>query len=180
MFGGALRFDGKDDQVVVPDHPSLKDLKQLTVEAWIRMSGQGGRQFICGKDSEWHFDITEDGGSIGLSLYSHSGKKHMRTGTGGFYFPLFQWAHVAATYDGRQVKFFQNGVLVDTFSGPEDYLLTSTRPLLIGPTPIRDWSSRQVSFNRFRKAFIAALSSCGLCAAGCGASAEDMENSLLR
>ena len=42
------------------------------------------------------------------------------------------------------------------------------RPLLIGPTPIRDWSSRQVSFNRFLKAFKAALSSCGLVAGGKG------------
>ena len=32
------------------------------------------------------------------------------------------------------------------------------RPLLIGPTPIRDWLSKQVSFSRFLKAFNAALS----------------------
>jgi hypothetical protein len=54
------------------------------------------------------------------------------------------------------------------------------RPLLIGPTPIRDWSSRQVSFNRFLKAFKAALSSCGLGAEDCDASEVHMEYSFLR
>ncbi|NOZ22425.1 MAG: hypothetical protein GXP25_15195, partial [Planctomycetes bacterium] len=132
LFGGALKFDGVDDQVVVPNHPSLKNLKQLTVEAWIRMVGHGGRQFICGKDAEWHFDISEEGGGIGLSLYSNGGKQHRRTGTGGFYYPPFQWTHVAATYDGRQVKFFQNGVLMEIVPGPEGFLLTSNQPLLIG------------------------------------------------
>jgi hypothetical protein len=51
------------------------------------------------------------------------------------------------------------------------------RPLLNGPTPIRDWSSSRVSFNRLRKAFSADLSCCGLGVAGCGASGEDMSSS---
>ena len=51
------------------------------------------------------------------------------------------------------------------------------RPLLIGPTPIRDWSSNCVNFIRLRKAFSAALSSCGVGAEGCDAS-EDMGDSL--
>jgi hypothetical protein len=47
------------------------------------------------------------------------------------------------------------------------------RPELIGPTPIRDWSSSWVSFKRFLNALRAALSSCwpGLC--GCERS-DDM------
>lgn len=132
VFGGAIRLDGKDDHVVVADHPSLRELKQITVEAWIRTAGEGGRQFICGKDCEWHFDLTEESGAIGLSLYSHAGRQHTRTGTGGFYFRPFQWTHVAATYDGKKVKFFQDGALVRTASGPDGYLLTSAQPLLIG------------------------------------------------
>ena len=43
------------------------------------------------------------------------------------------------------------------------------QPLESGPTPIRDWSSRHVSLSRFLKAFMAALSSCLVCAGSLGA-----------
>jgi hypothetical protein len=52
------------------------------------------------------------------------------------------------------------------------------RPLLNGPTPIRDWSSKQVSFNRLRKAFRAAFRSWGLGEEGWDASLGDMRELL--
>src|SRR3989339_322475 len=52
--------------------------------------------------------------------------------------------------------------------------IPALRPLLNGPTPIRDWSSNWVSFNRFRNALSADLSCCGLGDSGAGASEVDM------
>ena len=131
-FGRAMRFDGVDDYVLVPDAESLKGLRQITVEAWIQPMGFGHRQFICGKNAEWHFDISEAGRGLGLSLYSHGGRQHIRQQIGGLAYTPLAWTHLAATYDGERTKFFQNGRQVGVLGGPKGYLLTSPEPLLIG------------------------------------------------
>src|SRR3954471_10374030 len=40
--GAALRFDGQDDFVTIPDSASLRP-KQLTVDAWVRGTGSPGQ-----------------------------------------------------------------------------------------------------------------------------------------
>ncbi|MFQ5600145.1 MAG: LamG-like jellyroll fold domain-containing protein, partial [Candidatus Krumholzibacteriia bacterium] len=50
LDGNALRFDGVNDYVVVPDAPALRFSGSFTVEAWVRRLSTGTNDAILGKD----------------------------------------------------------------------------------------------------------------------------------
>lgn len=116
--GFSLHFDGANDVVTIPDafnytvdgQPSTTPLSQLTIEAWIKpeIVGGGLRQAIWDDygnpgiflglwDDSVQFTIsTSDDPGVGVTTYA--GK--IAAGV---------WQHVAAVYDGKQVKIFIDG-----------------------------------------------------------------------
>ncbi|MEM7232839.1 MAG: LamG-like jellyroll fold domain-containing protein, partial [Planctomycetota bacterium] len=54
-FATTLQFDGLDDEVVVPDHDSLRLAGDFTIEAWVKLSDQTASVFtsvIVGKSED--------------------------------------------------------------------------------------------------------------------------------
>src|SRR3990170_235750 len=113
--GSALSFNGGSDRVLVPDAPSLDITGQITIAAWIKQKTTD-TQYIVKKGRIRSTDGYE------LSL-SYTGKVFVRFNqnssgealkvmsasnypTGGA-----TWMHVAATYDGLDIKLYINGVL---------------------------------------------------------------------
>ena len=104
----ALSLDGDGDYVEVPHDSSLSLTVQITVEAWINLSDF----------SAWAQDIVMKGSNAtGYSyvLYTRDydeiafhlgGPVHE---TDNVNLQIHQWYHVAATYDGSEVKIFING-----------------------------------------------------------------------
>ena len=138
--GRALLFDGVNDYVSVPDSNSLDLTTAMTLEAWALPTALG---------STWRPAIFKANGSdMSYSLYPARdtnvpdaqvfvGGEHLIDGTSPV--PLNQWSHVAATYDGANMKLYVNGALVAT-KAQTGAIQTSTGALQIGgDTVFGEW-----------------------------------------
>ena len=141
-YGDALRFDGVDDWVTVPDAGGLDLTDQMTLEAWVRPDALG---------TVWRtVALKEQSGNLVYALYANA----QTNGPNGHAFvggdmdvgstsrlPVNRWTHVATTYDGSTLRLYVNGATVGsrTLSGR---LTTSTGALRIGGNAVWDeWFS---------------------------------------
>jgi glucose/arabinose dehydrogenase/PKD repeat protein len=134
-FGRALSFDGVNDRVDVPDSSSLDLTTGMTLEAWVKPTTISG----------WRTAILKERGTTDLdyALYASNGSRPrvenytgVETGTNGTAgLPLNAWTHLAATYDGANLRLYVNGALVATkaASGP---MPNTANPLRIGGNAI--------------------------------------------
>jgi hypothetical protein len=120
--GSALRFDGVDDRVTIPDSASLEPQK-LTVAAWVRQNGwQGAFRYIMSKNA-----LACDRSSYGLDTGANGGLEFYVSDSNQQYtvnFPDFNsiwdgnWHNVAGTFDGNTVKLYIDGKLVGSTAAP--------------------------------------------------------------
>ncbi|MBL7817975.1 MAG: T9SS type A sorting domain-containing protein [Saprospiraceae bacterium] len=109
--GAALRFDGTNDYVSVPNIATFNSLTAFTVEAWVNTTVGTGYRAILTK-----------GNNIQLAIYdSNDIYCRIASGTDAYGFtttavlPINTWVHVAAVYDGSQsnnatrLKIYING-----------------------------------------------------------------------
>jgi hypothetical protein len=128
--GGAVQFDGIDDSVAVPNHASLALTAAMTIEAWVNPSVMDG----------WETVVLKEGAEartccnllLSYALYAHDGAAGPNgyIGTSGGDQGIHTtpaigtgvWTHLATTYDGANLRFYVNGVLVATRpqTGPID------------------------------------------------------------
>jgi hypothetical protein len=135
----ALRFDGLDDFVYVPDRSILRT-PSLTVAAWIKADiweASSWEGVVVGKD-DW-----QQGGTHGYALRTGGdGRLGFVVGVGGQWrealtLPIMKvgrWYHVAGTYTSGWVRVFIDGVerAAMTTGGP---IAASFQPLNIGRDP---------------------------------------------
>ncbi|MBI4583725.1 MAG: Ig-like domain-containing protein [Planctomycetes bacterium] len=126
-FGFALEFGagGSPSQVMVPDSGSLKLQAEATFMAWVHHPGQLAEGRILDKNSSYGLFIGPDD-SLGIAF-----DPFLHILTTDAKVPRDEWAHVTATYDGSEVKFYLNGELKDTriASGA---LAGSSDPVMVG------------------------------------------------
>jgi hypothetical protein len=112
-YGRAIVFDGIDDWITIADAPAL-DLATMTIEAWVRPATLTGWRSVL---------LKEDAGTLSYALYANDNAPHPAatirvnadvSAMGAAALPLDTWSHVAATFDGAELRFFVNGVLVDS------------------------------------------------------------------
>jgi glucose/arabinose dehydrogenase/PKD repeat protein len=130
-FGRALSFDGVNDRVDVPDAASLDLTTGMTLEAWVKPTTTSG----------WRTAILKEmgGEDLAYALYASDGSRPRgeiltsayNTAAGSAALPLNAWSHIAATYDGKNQRFYLNGTLVKvtTITGS---MPNSPNPLRIG------------------------------------------------
>jgi uncharacterized repeat protein (TIGR01451 family) len=134
--GLAIDLDGVDDYGLTPGGPSLDITNAITLAAWIRPE-KAGTQYIVKKGLQSNTDGYE------LSL-SSSGKVFTRfnqTSSGNTYridttssYPTdgTTWVHLAATYDGSDIRLYFNGA-EENMSAPLAFTIaTNSLPLGIG------------------------------------------------
>jgi hypothetical protein len=135
-------FDGTNDEVSIPGS-AYQNLvtNTLTIESWVKpavvpsdyegflsfaMDADGGNNqagfgfafYLTG----WRFYLKTTGGSTDYEYEPPIPPPQNPPPTGSIVYgslvetqmPLGQWTHVAATYDGSEVKLYRNGALVDS------------------------------------------------------------------
>ncbi len=136
-FGTALSFDGTSNWVTVPDSASLDLTSGMTLEAWIYPTALG---------TNWRTVIfKEQPGNLAYGMYANTtaGRPNAqvfvagsdRNVNGSAQLPVNTWTHLAATYDGANIRIFVNGSQVGV-AAQTGAITTSTGVLRIGANNI--------------------------------------------
>ncbi len=129
-FGRALSLDRPRAGAIVPDDPSLRPLRTLTLEAWVRPEpGRGSRAIL----------VKDGGGRVAYGLSTRGGRPQAVINSGSRSHvaradsPLRPrvWTHLTATYDGRSVRLLVGGAEVAE-TPASGTLLSARGPLRIG------------------------------------------------
>jgi hypothetical protein len=137
-YGGGLTFDGVNDYITVPNSSSLNIAGSgLTLSMWIKPQAlAGGDSVVLGKF--WNATMTSPYYQYGLELTGGTVPNFFIGTTGGplsasmgSALALNQWSYLAVVFDGSQVKYYVNGVLVTTASLPAT-ITARTNPFGIG------------------------------------------------
>jgi len=121
----ALRFDGEDDYVRIPDSSSLEmsDDDQVTVSMWVNKHRQGSNwkalfqksdtsynmQFDNGDD----FEFTINDGDWHSAPSSSTSEQDLDTSANRYY-------HVVGTFDGADIKSYIDGSLIGANGAPDE------------------------------------------------------------
>ena len=106
----ALKFDGFDDYIEVPDSPSLR-FHTFTFELWVKPSagtvpviGKNYNDIVC----SYLLQISSNGNKIYCCVLDEDGSTKHSVETNNLNI-LNKWTHVAITYDGRWIRVYVNG-----------------------------------------------------------------------
>lgn len=102
----ALSFNGRNDDVIIQDDPSLNMTGALTLEAWIRTAPQ--------KEDIWQ--VMDKGADYGLryeesELIFYAGEAAL---SHTIHITDSVWYHLAATYNGNTMRLYVNGSEIAT------------------------------------------------------------------
>jgi len=134
-YGGAMEFDGENDQLTIPDSESLRLSEEFTLEAWVRPHAGSPWSPVIGKAAPGQpgyglFANGDEGSNLhpmGFISEDQWVDSHAYSGTD---LPTNAWSHLAVTDDGAHIRLYVNGVLADERASEE--VLPGTGPLQIG------------------------------------------------
>ena len=160
----ALRFDGADDVVSIPDSPSLHSDRSLTISAWIRTEGfprqwqnivwKGNTPDCTGgcENREYALWLHSDGHLLLSSTpTSRIGVGELTLETAAGWIRANHWHHVAAVLnsDDNTLRIYIDGDLKALGGYSTNSIRTTTGPLQIGFNAPNQWpflgSIQQVS-----------------------------------
>jgi hypothetical protein len=118
IVGQAFSFDGVNDHVRIPDHPSLHFSNGLTIECWLFPTDVSAYHEVVSKwdmvgavnQMSYTSGIQPDG-TFGFTLSPSGSAASMILVKSTNAVPVNQWTHVAGTYDGSSVRVYINGVM---------------------------------------------------------------------
>jgi Concanavalin A-like lectin/glucanases superfamily len=142
---GAISFDGTDDSLSIADAPTLDLTAGMTLSAWVRPTGGSTYRTVLFKERT---------GGLAYALYAQTGGNgpsgHAWIGgaepraRATSQIAGSTWTHLAATYDGADIRLYVGGVLAVSApaTGP---IGTSTGPLRIGGNGVvSEWFGGQI------------------------------------
>ncbi len=134
-YGHALSFDGVDDYVEIPSHPSLYITNQLTIEAWVKYNKQTetGDHDIVWSAKDWRYSLRRTDDAYRFVIYDTTTSSWQKVDTTGVAFEKDKWYHIAATYkNGDKIKIYVNGTFNNETSIPSITLNPQTDYIRIG------------------------------------------------
>jgi hypothetical protein len=137
-YGSALKFDGEEDCISIPESPAFQFSEEFTLESWVRPSATGIRAIISAEDESaaeeeepFAYSLLTGGEEEGPKGWLRKGGESGHAGVaGGEELTQNAWSHVALTDDGARIRLYIDGELVAT--QPAIPLTTANGPLTIG------------------------------------------------
>jgi concanavalin A-like lectin/glucanase superfamily protein/Big-like domain-containing protein len=131
-FGGALSFDGVNDIVTVADSNSLDLTAGMTLEAWVRPSVITGWRTVLMKERTGGlvYALYSNGDTNRPNAHAFIGSTEFDT-RGTAQVAANVWTHLAATYDGLNLRLYVNGTQTASRALTGN-MVTSTGALRIG------------------------------------------------
>ena len=138
--GGALRFDGIDDFVEIPDSPSLRLAGDITVAAWVQVESPAADWVrVVGKGASdarnyglWYYG---PGGHVMFQVSDGSNYVTVGTTWGTVANPLYLqgggWHLLVGVKQGTSISAYLDGVLIASTGAPF-VPITSSAPVRIG------------------------------------------------
>jgi len=133
----ALDFDGADDRVNLGDPASLQITgTQLTLEAWIYPTAwrtESWRGSIINKEApatQGYMLRCGNNGQLSFNFGNGTGWVELQSTTGAL--ALNTWQHVAATYDGANLRMYINGVEVASLANTTSIAAAAGYQVTIG------------------------------------------------
>ncbi len=135
-----LQFDGNSNKIIVPHHNTFNLTSALSLEAWISTTVTSEQYIVTKNDDSFYFAVNGGNLSSGkISLFLNGvtpgawlhGSTNVCDGN---------WHHVAATYDGAQIKLYVDGVQ-DAQTNCTGAVATGTNPVTIGMRPFFPFTS---------------------------------------
>lgn len=118
IFGSySLNFDGSDDLVTISDTSLLDVSDALTLSAWIQTTDTSIHQCILGKNSAYYLYLYAGtyGSRVRVGLRINGAwDTHTSPNTSSLSIAANTWTHVAATYDGADLRIYIDGVEVSS------------------------------------------------------------------
>ena len=137
-FGSALSFNGVNNWVTVADAASLDLSTGMTLEAWVNPTALSGWRTVVFKETSAglaYVLYANDNDPKPATYVRRTGASLSDGASGTVQLPLNTWTHLAATFDGVNLRLFVGGVRVD--SQPVSGSITqSVNPLHIGGNAI--------------------------------------------
>ncbi len=109
--GNAVRFDGVDGRVTIPDNSIFDQLRSnVSVATWVNPDQLTGVQRVFSNPGAWGFGLTTTGlrfTTYGIKDYNFSTS-----------IPVGTWTHLAATFNSEyDVRFYVNGAPIGVITG---------------------------------------------------------------
>jgi hypothetical protein len=136
VHGSALGFAGDGARVLVPDSASLDAAGALTLTAWVRPLVKNTYYLVKkahkGTADGFELSLSSDGSPY-VRFNEKSAKDAFKL-VANVPYPRngSTWMHLAATFDGQQIRIYANGVLAGTRAASGLVIGTNALPLSIG------------------------------------------------
>jgi hypothetical protein len=116
--GTSLEFGGTK-YISIGTSSALRPTNAITVEAWMKCYSQSDwMSFLSNAQdnasNESGYSMSYYGGKWRFFLMTENMAGNEWNGNPGADLPLNEWVHVAGTYDGSVIKFYVNGMLIET------------------------------------------------------------------
>jgi hypothetical protein len=128
----AAEFDGSNDYVTIADDATLKPTSALSITGWVQGDAWGAGSTVNvilrkgeGNPNNYQLAIADGTAAFYLDENDDQGVRSTTTLNTG------QWYHVAATWDGSQVKIYVNGT-PETTQARTGTIGTDTRTVYLG------------------------------------------------
>jgi hypothetical protein len=108
-FGTSMSFDGAGDWITVPDSNTLDLTNAMTLEAWVKPSALSGWRTVLMKEQTAGlvYGLYANSDTNRPSAHAFTTREEDTRGT--VQLATGVWAHLAATFDGANLRIFING-----------------------------------------------------------------------
>ena len=113
-YGSALLFDGENDYVDVGNKTSLQGMSQLSLGVWVKSDNVNDMDHIFHQRSDTYFIRGDGTNSNWMMTIRNSSETEVYSNVAVV--KNNKWTHLALTYDGNTVKYYQDGTQIDTDS----------------------------------------------------------------